>query len=86
MLVIARRKGQRVRIGPDVEVVVTGLSRGVVRLGISAPTDVHVIRSEIVESVVEANREAAESAIDVPSSGSVKPASVKSLRSPSPGR
>jgi carbon storage regulator len=65
MLIVARRKGQRIRIGGDIEVVVTELSRGEVRLGIVAPKDVTVLREEVRAAIAEANREAAKSPVDV---------------------
>ena len=63
MLIVARRKGQRIRIGQDIEVVVTELSRGEVRLGIVAPKEVLVLREEVQKAVADANREAAKSPV-----------------------
>jgi carbon storage regulator len=61
VLIVARRKGQRIRIGENIEVVVTELSRGEVRLGIVAPKHVAVVREEMQRAVEDANRAAAES-------------------------
>jgi len=44
MLVITRRRGERFRIGTDVEIVVTSVADGKVRLGITAPKDVNIVR------------------------------------------
>jgi carbon storage regulator len=63
VLIVARRKGQRIRIGDNIEVVVTELSRGEVRLGIIAPKEVLVVREEIRRAVEDANRAAAGSAL-----------------------
>jgi carbon storage regulator len=63
MLIIARRKGQRILIGDDVEVVVTELSKGVVKLGIVAPTTLTILRGE-TKDVAEANRAAATTTLD----------------------
>ena len=63
MLIVARRKGQRIRIGDNIEVVVTELSRGEVRLGIIAPKEVPVVREEIRRAVEDANRAAAGSSL-----------------------
>lgn len=66
MLIIARRKGQRILIGDDVEVVITELSKGVVKLGIIAPTSLTVLRGETRE-VADANRAAAATSLsDLP--------------------
>jgi carbon storage regulator len=58
MLIVARRKGQRVVIGDDIEIVVTELSRTTVKLGITAPHPYSILRGEIKESIAQANREA----------------------------
>lgn len=63
MLIIARRKGQRILIGDDVEVVVTELSKGVVKLGIVAPTSLTILRGE-TKDVADANRAALETSLD----------------------
>ncbi len=62
MLIIARRKGQRILIGDDVEVVVTELSKGVVKLGIVAPTSRTTLRGE-TKDIADANRAAAETSL-----------------------
>lgn len=47
MLVLARRAGERIRIADCIEVVVVGVSRsGKVRLGITAPPDVAIVRDD----------------------------------------
>ena len=63
MLIIARRKGQRILIGDDVEVIVTELSKGVVKLGIVAPTSLTILRGE-TKDVADANRAAAGTSLD----------------------
>jgi carbon storage regulator len=63
VLIVARRKGQRIRIGENIEVVVTEISRGEVRLGIVAPKQVPVVREEMRRAVEDANRAAATSTL-----------------------
>src|SRR5438046_911022 len=58
MLVLTRRQGQGILIGPDVEVVVLCAESGHVRLGIRAPRRVSVLRRELLEQVQAENREA----------------------------
>lgn len=55
MLIIARRKGQRVVIGHDIEVVVTEVTRGSIKLGIVAPPHTQILRGELHDAVQEAN-------------------------------
>lgn len=64
MLVISRRKGQRVTIGDEIELVVTEVHRSHVKLGIKAPRGFTVLRGEVHDSIESANRAAAESYID----------------------
>jgi carbon storage regulator len=64
MLIVARRKGQRVLLGPDIEVVVTEIGRNMVKLGIVAPGSCTILRGEVHDAIVEANRGAALSALE----------------------
>ncbi len=64
MLVVTRRKGQRIVIGNDIEVVVTGISGSTVRLAVVAPRSVPVLRGEVYEAVLEQNKAAARAALD----------------------
>ena len=64
MLVISRRKGQRVLIGEEIEVVITEVHRGSVKLGIRAPRGLTVLRGEICDSIAEARRAAAPSSAE----------------------
>lgn len=66
MLIIARRKGQRIVIGPDVEIFVTEVTRGSVKIGIVAPSNTPILRGEIRDAVEAANRAATET-VDDPS-------------------
>jgi carbon storage regulator len=47
MLILTRRIGESVLIGDDIEVVVTAVDFGQVRLGFSAPRQVEIVRSEL---------------------------------------
>jgi len=59
MLVLTRRQGESVRIGPDVRVTVVASTGGQVRIAIDAPEEVGIFREEIFERVASANVEAA---------------------------
>lgn len=50
MLIITRKNGEGFHIGDNVEVTVIESSKDKVRLGIKAPKDVKIIRSELYES------------------------------------
>jgi len=64
MLIIARRKGQRIAIGNDVEIFVTEVTRGSVKIGIVAPSNTTILRGELLDAVEAANRAATESVAD----------------------
>jgi len=48
VLVLSRKLGEKIWIGPDVCVVVVAIDRGVIRLGFDAPRDVQVMREELL--------------------------------------
>jgi carbon storage regulator len=68
MLVLTRRVGEKIIIGGNITVTVLDGGRGDgVRIGIEAPQDVSIHRSEVVEAVSASNREASRgSAADSP--------------------
>jgi len=59
MLVISRRKGQRIAIGDDIEIVITEVHRSNVHVGLRAPRGYTVLRGEVSDAISAANREAA---------------------------
>jgi carbon storage regulator len=48
MLVLSRKSGESIRIGPDVVITVLAVQGNKVRLGISAPTGISIWRDELV--------------------------------------
>ena len=59
MLVLTRRCGEAVTIGPDIRVLVWGTKGGQVRLGIEAPRTVDVHRDEVQARILNENQLAA---------------------------
>lgn len=51
MLILTRRIGEKIIIGNSIEITVLGVKGKAVRLGIEAPSDVGVHRSEIYERI-----------------------------------
>lgn len=49
MLVVTRKKGEKVLIAPDIEVVVVSIGQDRVRIGIRAPEGTKILREELVE-------------------------------------
>ena len=62
MLILSRRLGESVTIGDDIVVTVVGISGGQIRLGISAPKAVRVLREEIYKAIQKENQSAAAAA------------------------
>jgi carbon storage regulator len=65
MLVIARKVGQTILIGDDIEITVSAVRGDQVRLAINAPRTIGILRKETVEQVELGNAAAIESAVDL---------------------
>jgi len=59
MLVLTRRRGEAITIGPNIRVVVLDIKGGQIRLGIDAPSTVEVHRDEVCVRIQEENQSAA---------------------------
>ncbi len=59
MLILTRRSGEAITVGTEVEITVLEVSGEHVRLGISAPRNLRVLRKELKEELEEENRLAA---------------------------
>jgi len=59
MLVLSRRPGESLTIGDDVVVTVVGVTGNQIRLGITAPREVRVLREEVYKAMREENQAAA---------------------------
>jgi carbon storage regulator len=65
MLVIARKVGQTVLIGDEIEITVAAVRGDQVRLAIQAPRAVTILRKETVEQVEAGNAAAIDAAPDL---------------------
>lgn len=48
MLVLSRKKSQRIVIGPEIRITVVKIEGGHVRIGIEAPDHIPVLREELL--------------------------------------
>ena len=71
MLVLSRKVNQSIMVGDNVRVVVVAVDRDQVKLGIEAPREIAVHRSEIYEEIQRSNQSAAASAAPVASQKAV---------------
>jgi carbon storage regulator len=55
MLVLSRKENEGICLGEGIVVRVIGISKGVVKLGVEAPKDVLILRSELAEAVKDSN-------------------------------
>lgn len=60
MLVLSRRPGESITIGDDIVVTVVSIAGGQVRLGISAPRNVQILREEVYTTMQAENQAAAD--------------------------
>jgi carbon storage regulator len=51
MLVLSRKRGERIMIGNKIEVTILGVHGGTVRLGLEAPKEVAIHREEVFRRV-----------------------------------
>jgi carbon storage regulator len=58
MLILGRKVGDTILIGDGIKVVVLASDRKGVRLGIEAPSDVTILRGEIVSDIAAENQRA----------------------------
>ena len=58
MLILQRKTGESLMIGEDVRVTVVSIEGGRVRLAISAPSEISILRSELLDAKL-ANQDSA---------------------------
>ena len=58
MLILTRKNDEEIVINSDIVIKILSISEGQVKLGISAPKDIEILRGEIYLKVKESNIEA----------------------------
>ena len=64
MLVLTRKSGEAICIGDDVELLITEITKGAVRIGIKAPKDTLVYRKEVYDRILLENQTASHTIIN----------------------
>lgn len=60
MLVLSRKLDEKIVIDDNIEITVLSIDNGSVQLGISAPKNIDIVRSELLEDVKAENKAAVE--------------------------
>lgn len=58
MLILTRKLGESIHIGDQIEVKIVAIDGDQIKLGINAPREIDVHRSEIYESIQKVNNQA----------------------------
>jgi len=58
MLILSRKLDESILIGDSVMIKVIAIDKGVVRLGIDAPSNIRILRSELIRAVEDSNKAA----------------------------
>ncbi|AGF58330.1 carbon storage regulator CsrA [Clostridium saccharoperbutylacetonicum] len=58
MLIITRKKGESLMIGDDIEITISKIEDGSVKIGVNAPKNVSILRKELYDQVKDENKEA----------------------------
>lgn len=67
MLILSRKKGEAIQIGPDIEISITAIQGDQVKIGINAPKNVEVHRKEVWLEIQSENEAALKGASDLSS-------------------
>lgn len=65
MLVVTRKKDESILIGDDIEIKIVKVDDGSVKLAISAPRDITILRKEVLDRVKEENKNAITGDLDI---------------------
>jgi carbon storage regulator len=69
MLVLSRKRSERIWVGDDIRITIVKLDRNQVRIGIEAPGDVAIVREEVLMGTPDPSRRPAPSQADLTAVG-----------------
>ena len=58
MLILTRKPNESIVINDNISIKVISIEKGLVKLGVDAPKEVSILRSELIKAVQDANKEA----------------------------
>ncbi|SEQ25180.1 carbon storage regulator CsrA [Piscibacillus halophilus] len=60
MLVLTRKAGESIQIGEDIEIKVVAVNGDQIKLGIEAPQNIEIHRTEIYKQIIQENQVASQ--------------------------
>lgn len=60
MLILSRKEDESIVIGDNITIKIVSIEKGLVKIGIDAPSEVTILRSELLDAVEASNKEAAQ--------------------------
>ena len=58
MLILTRKLDESIVINENISIKVISIDKGIVKLGIDAPREVSILRSELIEAITQENKKA----------------------------
>lgn len=65
MLVLSRKLDEAIWLGDNIKVKIMSIEKGVVKLGIDAPSDITILREELKEAVASVNKQASTTVVQL---------------------
>lgn len=63
MLVLSRKAGESLSIGPDITIEIIAVEGDRVRIGIQAPKEIRIFRTELLQETININKSAVSAAL-----------------------
>lgn len=58
MLVLTRKLNEAILIDDKVEIIINEINKDTVKIAVIAPKNIRILRKELVETIIDANKEA----------------------------
>ena len=65
MLILARKKNESIHIGDDIVITIVDVAGENIKIGIDAPKNIQIFRSELLKEVQQENKQAATAKLDL---------------------
>ena len=65
MLILTRKKDESIIINGNIEIQIMSIEEGKVKIGIEAPKDIEIFRSEVFDKIEAANHEASKPQVNI---------------------